>query len=538
MGDTHTVREEAGISAEALLQFLEDPASYPHHPAHVEIIQTHISYVALAPPFVYKVKKPVSLGFLDFSTLEKRRYYCEQEVALNRRLAPGIYEGVVPIYRVAAGLTLEEGGTVVAYAVRMKQLADGYFMHQLLREGRLGTADIDRLMEVLLPFYAGQRSTASQANWGRIGHLAISTDENFEQTEAYLDTLIAQPAYEAIWYYTNWFYEHHALLLERRRAEGHILNCHGDLHLEHIHLAPEQVSIYDCIEFNERFRSIDVANDIAFLAMDLDLNSRPDLAHYFVCGMAEALDDPELLRLIDFYKCYRAYVRAKVESMRSADPDVPEAERQASTRRARRYYQLALHYAVAGSGPMVAVVMGRVGTGKSTVARELGVMLGWPVCASDRIRKQTAGVPLYERGDADERARLYADAQTERTYAALLDQALERATHRQSIVLDATFSRRHHREALRQALRARGISYVFLEMTASDEVIRERLQQREADARVVSDARLGDFEMLAARYEAPDALEDAWHLPVSTEASLQVTLFEVMQRLIPRTHAT
>jgi len=521
-----------GLSPGCLLAFLQDPASYPHRPEAVELIQTHASYVALAGDFVFKVKKPVDFGFLDFSSLEKRRFFCDEEVRLNRRLCPNVYEGVVPIARQNGTLAFGGGECVVEYAVHMKRLGDGCFLHQLLARHEVQQAHLDRLVEKLIAFYRAESSSAEIAAWGRVERLRISTEENFEQTESFVGDLITRPAFEALRYATHRFYDQHAGLLNRRRVEGHLLDCHGDLHLEHMHLTPEAVCIYDCIEFNERLRYIDVASDVAFLAMDLDFNGRPDLSRYFTDRMAAARNDPDLFLLIDFYKGYRAYVRAKVESMRSAEPEVPEAERQASRERAQRYYRLALRYAVAGSAPLVVVVMGSVGTGKSTLARALGEGLGWEVVSSDRVRKEQAGVPLFERGSEAQRAALYAPERTAATYAALRDRVVERARAHQGTVLDATFGRRRHRAALRAVLRREGIAYCFVELTASNERVRARLREREAGEQVVSDARLEDVERLGAGYEGPDALEEARHVVVDTARPLEATTLETLKHLI------
>ncbi len=520
---------------ERLMAFLQDPASYRHGPAAVEIIQTHASYVALAPPFVYKVKKPVNFGFLDFSTPAKRRYFCEQEVRLNRRLCPNVYEGVVPIVQRQGALAFKEGGAggeVVEHAVKMRHLADGFFLDQMLARGEIQKEHLDRVAETLRAFYEAETPTPQMAAWGRIDRLKISTDENFAQTECYAGTLIARPAFEALRYYTDRFYDQHAGLLNRRRAGGRLLDCHGDLRLEHLHVTPEAVSIYDCIEFNERLRYIDVANDVAFLAMDLDFNERLDLADAFVRRMADALDDADLPPLIDFYKCYRAYVRAKVEGLRSDEAEVPQAQRAASRRRAVRYFHLALRYAVAGSKPLAVVVMGRVGTGKSTLARALADALGWEVLSSDRTRKERAGLPLFERGSEAQRAELYAQPRTDDTYAALCRGAVERAGRRQGVVLDATYGCRRHRDALRQALRQHGIPYCFVEATASDATIRARLRRREHAGREVSDARLEDFDLLTARYQAPDALEESRHVIVATETAAEATTLDALKHLI------
>lgn len=515
---------------DSLIRFLKDPSSYAHAPSSVRLVQTHISYVALASPFVFKVKKPVDFGFLDFTTLERRRHYCEEEVRLNRRLCARIYEGVVPIARGAQGLTFGDEGEVVEYAVRMRELEDGRFLHQLLARGAAGPADLDRVVAKLLPFYRRQTPAPEVTAWGRLKKLRISTDENFEQTERFVGEALPRPAFEALRYFTERFYAARRALLERRCEEGHIVDAHGDLHAEHIHLTAEDVCIYDCIEFNERLRYIDVASDVAFLTMDLAFNGHPELSRYLAAQMAARLQDPDLRRLLGFYGCYRAYVRAKVELMRSAEAEVPAEDRAESRDRAARYVQLALRYAVAGGRKMVFVVMGRVGTGKSTVARRLSELLGREVVSSDRLRKTMAGVPLRERGTAEERARLYAPEHTARVYAALRDRALENAAAGRSTILDATYSRLEHRAALRTALQEQDLPCRFIELTAPDARLRERLQARD-HTQTVSDARLEDFEPLDAHYEAPDAAQEPDVLQVSTEPSPEETLRNLLGAL-------
>jgi hypothetical protein len=278
------------------------------------MLQTHASWVVLTARYAYKVKRPVNFGFLDFSTLEKRLHYCQREVLLNRRLSPGIYLGVMPISKHEGWLNFGVHGKIVEYAVKMRRLPESRSMLRRVERGQATTSDVDAIVATLKPFYAESASTPEIAAWGRIKKLRISTAENFRQTEAFMDRTITRPAFEAIRLFTNFFYRRHAALFEARVRDRRIRDCHGDLRLEHIHLSPAQLTIYDCIEFNDRFRYIDVANDTAFLAMDFDFRRRPDLGRYFVTHIAKALDDSSLPRLLDFYKCYRAYVRGKVES--------------------------------------------------------------------------------------------------------------------------------------------------------------------------------------------------------------------------------
>ena len=526
-------------SIATLRDALADPSAYSHNPDRVVLEQTHISIVAIVPPWVYKVKKPVDLGFLDFTTLEKRRTFCAEEVRLNRRLCHDTYQGVVPIEQGPDGLRVdpeEPDGEPIEYAVKMRYLDPSQFLDSKIQRGAGEQADIDRVVDTLCSFYLEQTSSPQIAEAGWIENLRVSFEENFEQTADHVGSALSRPAYEALQYYTDRFFDQHASLFHRRRSEGRIVDGHGDLRLEHIHLTDERVCIYDCIEFNDRFRHLDVANDIAFLAMDLDYMGRSDLAQRLVHSMAAALEDSELCTLIDFYKCYRAYVRGKVESMRAEEEEVPARERSQSRIRASRYYQWALRYAVAGSAPFVLVIFGRSGTGKSTQAAALARALGWSHISSDRVRKTRAGVPLHERSDEETRSQLYTAEMSDLTYNTLKTRALERASARKGTVLDATYSSRDRRDALRRALRDQGVPYAFVELTAPDDVLRSRLSTRGADAAAASDARAEDFDMLNARYEPPSALEDSRHVRISTTACQSDTALSVLRALIRLTN--
>ena len=519
MEETSTLQEIAA--------FLGDPASYPHAPEAVEIIQTHASYVALAPPFVFKLKKPVSLGFLDFSTLEKRRHFCQEEVRLNRRLCRSTYIGVVEIKRSTEGLAFGGEGVTVDYVVKMHQLPADYFLDELLKRNAVTRDDIDSIVDVLASFYTGQEPDESISEWGRIDHLKVSTDENFEQSADFSETILPEPGLRAVQYYTDRFYTHHAALFDRRVAEGRILDCHGDLHLEHIHLSPDGICIYDCIEFNERFRSIDVASDVAFLAMDFEHKGYAGFARYLCERMAQVLKDPEMALLLPFYKCYRAFVRGKVAAMKHMEEEVDASDRRLAGEEARSYFQLALRYALGIKKPLVIVLMGRPASGKSTQARLLAEMTGWPLFASDVIRKQLAGVPLYERGSIEERGQLYSSEHTKTTYTTLLDRVRQQVNQGNNVVVEATFSRRQERARWSQAFEG---NIVFIEVFASDETLKSRLAGRNSSTEEVSDARFEDFEMLNSHFEAPEADESV--VAVSSERSPAETAFEVMVHLI------
>ncbi len=524
------MKEAPAIAPADLLDFLSQPSSYPHGPESVDLIQTHASYVVLAGQYVFKVKKPVDLGFLDFSTLEKRRHFCEEEVRLNRRLCARIYQGVIPIRWNEGRMCIGDAGEVVEYAVKMHRLEAGRFLTDLITEDA-DSALLDPVVDVLAAFYRNQHPSPEVTYWGHTGKLRISTDENFRQTAEFVGEIIPSPAYDAIQVFTERFYEKGEDLFERRCRDGYILDCHGDLRAEHIHLSPRGVCIYDCIEFNERFRYVDVANDVAFLAMDLDFLGRPQMARYFLDRISERTNDLELPRLTDFYKCYRAYVRGKVECLRSGEAEVREDEREEGRDRARRYVQLALRYAVIGSAPSVIVVIGGVGTGKSTQARLLSTLLGVEAFSSDKLRKEIAGLPVFERGDEAARRRLYSGERTVETYAALHECALASTARGCSAILDATFGQAAQRARLRDALSRSGVPLHFIELQATEETIRARLARRSVSRQEMSDARIEDLEMLQSQYERPDP-EESDVIHVSTEAGREATTTRVLNLLI------
>ena len=505
-----------------LVRFLQSPSSYPHHPIGVRVIQTHISWVFMASPFVFKVKKPVNMGFLDFSTLEKRQYFCQRELELNRRLCPEVYLAVVPIYESDAGFSFEDKeGEIAEYVVKMRELPHGCFLGELLAKGAVGEAEINRVISRLHQFYESENPTSEIEEWGRPERLRISTNENFEQAKPFVGKTTSSVALEAIRQFTNNFYEANGRLFEERIQQRRIRDCHGDLHLDHIHLTPETVTIYDCIEFNDRFRFIDIANDLAFLAMDFDFERQHKLGDLLLRNAALEFRDSGMLKLADFYKCYRALVRGKIESI--------QANSEKHAQRARRYFHLALRYATTGSEPLVLVVMGRVATGKTSVAKQLARELDWPLFCSDHIRKTLAGVPLTVRTPPELRDKVYSNQMTEKTYGKLVEKGLAAVTAHSGVVLDATFSKRRRRDCLRDKCIEAGIRLQVIELEADRNAIARRLEERDEKAAELSDARLEDLEKLSATYEPPDELPTL--IRVSSNGGIANTVSTVLLHL-------
>ncbi len=323
----------------SLQKALLDPGIYPDRPKEVGFFETHISLLFFTGNHVYKVKKPVDFGFLDFTSLEKRKYFCEQELRLNRRLSPEIYLGVVKVKQDGRRISLDGRGEVVEYAVKMKQIPEELLMNKLLEKGQVTPKMIEAVSEKLAHFYSIAETSDFIKSFARPERIKQDTDENFEQTEKYIGITISKDVYVEIQNRTNGFFRNQAKIFYQRITADRIRDCHGDLRLEHIFWGDE-ISIFDCIEFNERFRYTDTAADIAFLAMDLDYHGREDLSEHLIQTYVQKSEDQGLMKVLNFYKCYRAYVRGKVESFRLDDPNIPEREKREALQRAQKYFNL------------------------------------------------------------------------------------------------------------------------------------------------------------------------------------------------------
>jgi len=326
-----------------LIQGLLDPRAYPDQPPKVELVQTQISYVFLAGEYVYKIKKPVDMGFLDYTTLEKRLYYCKKEVELNRRLCAYAYLGVVPITKEKGRFVIGGKGEAKEYAVKMRRLPQDAMMDALLKQNKVTPEMAGRVAGILTEFHKKAATSEEITRLGGIEAVIQNTSENFSQTEKYFGVIIEAETYNRIKTYTEDFIKANKALFHKRMEEGKVRDCHGDLHAAHICFY-KGICIYDCIEFIDRLRYTDVAADIAFLAMDLDYYGRQDLSDSFIKAYVKKSGDKELLKLLNFYKCYRAYVRGKVGCFQYDDRYISAGEKEKIIANARSYFKLAESY--------------------------------------------------------------------------------------------------------------------------------------------------------------------------------------------------
>ncbi len=327
-----------------LISFMNDPAVYPERTSKVTFVQTHHSWVFICDEFVYKLKKPVNLGFLDFTTPEKRRFYVGEELRLNKRFSPDVYLDVVPISKKGNGFSIGDDSDIAETALRMKRIDENCMLLNLLKKGQVGTDEINRLGSRLAEIYAAIPSDDKARPFGGLNTISFNIIENFDQTRGYIGGPVSADDFALIETWSLGFMEDNIKLFKARLDGGFIKEGHGDLHLQHIFMFGDSITILDCIDFNERFRYGDAAQDIAFLAMDLDYNGYDVLAREFVGSYISASGDDSMREVLSFYKIYRAYVRAKVNSFMSGDPGMDDTGRKAAFERASEYYRLAAGY--------------------------------------------------------------------------------------------------------------------------------------------------------------------------------------------------
>ncbi len=326
------------------IKFLQHKDNYPHPADDVSLVQTHISFVLLAGNSVYKWKKPVDFGFLNFSNLEKRKYYCEQELKLNRRLCPDLYKELVTLNVEGDGFCLNGSGEVVEYGIRMSRMPEELMMGQVMAAGEVTCDHINSIIEQLVPFYENAAGDNTIREFGLAKSVAVNVLENFEQTESFVGQgALSAEQFETISTYAKEFLSHEERFQERINANK-IRDCHGDMHSANICLT-DPVAIFDCIEFNERFRYTDVAADVGFLAMDLDFHGEEELSSYFIEQFVAKSGDKGLKGMLNFYKCYRTYVRAKIALFTASDPAVDATTKEACIDQAQKYFALAEKYA-------------------------------------------------------------------------------------------------------------------------------------------------------------------------------------------------
>jgi aminoglycoside phosphotransferase family enzyme/predicted kinase len=487
--------------SETLIEALCSPRVYPH-PAHdFNVLQTHISWVILTGDYAYKLKKPVDMGFLDFTTLERRRFYCQEELRLNRRLAPQLYLDVVPITGTAAEPKVAGPGEPIEYALRMRQFPQEALLSRVLARGELSPTHIDQLASQLAEFHGAAACAPVEGTLGSWETLQAALEETLADLE--LEPGDAAAA-DRLRQWCRGELRSRQSELFARRQQGFVRECHGDLHLGNMLLWHDQPLVFDCIEFNERFRWIDVLSDLAFAVMDLEDRGHSPLARRLLNGYLQQTGDYGGMGLWRYYVVYRAIVRAKVTCLRLRQMAAETSAELKLAAEYRGYLALAERFCRPPQ-PMLVIAHGFSGSGKTTLSQGLVEQFDAVRLRSDLERKRLFGHAPLERTKSELSSGIYTSEATERTYGHLAMLAGAILDGGFSVIVDAAFLNRQHRAAFRSLAERRNIAWRILDVAASPDLLRQRVAER---ARAGQDASEADLAVLEAQFQAAEPLDE------------------------------
>jgi len=484
----------------SLVESLQDSTLFDHPVTGFEVIETHISWVLLTGQYVYKIKKPVNFGFLDFSTLEKRHFYCEEELRLNRRLAPGLYLDVVTIHGSEEHPEVNGQGAVIEYAVRMQQFPQSAQLDRILEKHGLDKFVMDDLAGKVANFHLSLNSQEQGSCYGDFSHVGQAVLDNYEHIRTSLHDQISAPLLDKLEDWSKQQLEELAEVIQQRKAQGFVRECHGDMHLRNIALWDGDIIIFDCIEFNKNFYHIDVMSDISFLVMDLEARGQEPLAQRFLNSYLEVTGDYEGLRLLCFYKVYRALVRAKVDALRTGQEEFGTKEYDQTVEDFLQYVKLAERY-IHPSTPCLLINHGLSGSGKSFGTRLLLEKYPAIQIRSDVERKRLFQVAKESNNTAAVNEGIYSSEASHRTYGRLVDLADCLLAAGYSVVVDAANLKSQQRQQFIELAKSLDIPYYILNFKASEEILRKRVKERAQHGSDISDATLEVLENQIAGYE-------------------------------------
>jgi aminoglycoside phosphotransferase family enzyme/predicted kinase len=499
-----------------LICALQRPECYPHPVRVVRVIETHISWVLLTGAWAYKLKKPINAGFLDFSTLESRRHFCNEELRLNQRLAPRVYDSVVEIRGAPDQPRIGGTGPVLEYAVRMREFPQDALASTLLERAAFTPHHVDLLAQHIAVFHVAAARAGDNDPFGTPTSIEKPALQNFEQLTPCLNDAPDRNALQALSTWTSRTYRDLASTFAGRKRNGYVRECHGDLHLRNIAVLEERPVAFDCIEFDDALRWIDVMSEIAFVVMDFEDFDRSDLAYRFLNGYLEASGDYAGLEVQRFYLVYRALVRAKIHALRARQPGIAAGERRRLEEAVRQYIALAQRY-TSPPAPGLIITHGVSGSGKTSATQALLEGSGAIRLRSDIERKRLHGVSALARTHAAPDAGIYSQTATAATYEHLLQLARRVVSAGYRVIIDAAFLRRGERDAFRAAARELGVPFRVLAFDAPATILRERVTHRlrrghdasEADATVLE--RQLSFRELPANDETDIVRIDTSH---------------------------
>jgi aminoglycoside phosphotransferase family enzyme/predicted kinase len=483
----------AAVTQYQLVQSLLDPACYDHSTGQIRHLETHISHLLLTGPYAYKIKKPLNLGFLDFSTLEQRRYYCAEEVRLNRPLAPTDYLDVVAIRGSLAAPRINGEGPVLDYAVKMRQFDPDATLDRLDDQGQLTSRHVDAIAAALAEFHSKVATAPRDSSFGNAETIWAPQEQNFTQLAPCMEGNEAQALLESLRRWSTAEHARLALEFEQRREHGFVRECHGDLHLGNMVWRDDELLIFDCLEFNPDLRWIDVMSELAFCYMDLLQRGHPDLAARLLNRYLERTGDYAGLTLLRYYAVYRAMVRAKVAYIRAHQPGQAADEAGREERLGLAYLRLADELTRPPQARLL-ITHGLSGSGKTTLSQGALERLGAICLRSDVERKRLAGLDALARTGAAPEEGIYGRDFSRRTYGHLAYLA-ERLLHAGwTVLVDATFIARWQRELLHHVASACGVPFHILDFSLPHEELRQRVKARSAAGTDASEADLAVLE--------------------------------------------
>jgi len=519
-------------TTEALISALRRPAAYPHDGDEVDFLQTHISLLFFAGDFVYKIKKPVDMGFLDYTTLEQRRHFCAEEVRLNRRLAPQTYLGVVAIRRGAddqlrVDVDGDGQGDIVEYAVRMKRLPADRMLNTLLQRGAIDNRTLDALARRLADFHNNAATGEGIDEYAEPAELRQQCSETFETVGQFAGddeaNVLSRQLFEHLRTWCMRFLDEHETLLHKRIEQGRIRNGHGDLHSGNICVLDDRLVIYDCIEFTPKFRCRDIAAELAFLAMDVDAQGCRGFGRYLLRKYARHMNDDDLEDLAVYYKTYLAIVRGMVAALKADEDEVAAQQREQSVAEARRYFALAASYTLE---PVLIVMCGLPASGKSYVAKIIAQPFEAHVLRSDVTRKKLAGVATTDKAGDD----AYDEQFSDRVFAELREQAQHELEHGRSVVIDATMIERQRRAPFIELGRSLHVPTLLVQVECDENTIRQRMAER-AESPSASDADWDVYQSMRKDFEPPTEVDDTQRLRVQSPVDEAALVQAVLDRL-------
>ena len=501
-----------------LLTSLQNPALYDHPVREFQVIETHISWVLLTGDYAYKIKKPVDLGFLDFSTLEKRRIYCQEELRLNQRLAPQIYLEVVALTGTPQQPAINGPGAAFEYAVKMQQFAQAAQMDRMLARGELTLQHMDQLAQRIAQFHAAIAVATADSIQGTPTNIRDPVAENFSQIGALITSSADKALLQQLEQWCDTEFQRRRQDFLRRKQDGFIRECHGDMHLRNIAVDTTGIIIFDCIEFSDNLRWNDVMSEIAFVVMDLHDRQQPAMAARFLNRYLEVTGDYAGLSVLRYYLVYRALVRAKVDCIRAHQPGIAAAEQQQILQEFHGYLALAQRY-LQPPQPYLAITHGLSGAGKTYYTQALLESANLVRLRSDIERKRLFGLTATAASGSSVQDGIYTPSASQQTYARLQRLAALLLDCGWPVIVDATFIHARDREAFACLAQQQQLPFVILNFLASTTTLRQRIQSRSAQQADASEATLAVLEHQLAQQQALTETEKSHTLNIDTESN-------------------